>query len=152
MNLVLRALEDNHTWIITPLPPGRKAIRCKWIYRTKFHLDGLVDKHKARLVAQGYNQQFGIDYDETFALIAEITTVRTLLAVAAMKQWYVTQMDVSNAVLHGDLEEDLYMTLPQGYTSYGSQSTPLSTGRGGVQRPKTREQVYKLLKSLYGLK
>jgi len=66
------------------------AIGCKWIYRTKFHLDDSVDKHKARLVAQGYSQQFGVSYNETFAPTAKMTTVRTLLAVAAKKQWCFT--------------------------------------------------------------
>ena len=114
MNLELQALENNHTWVITPLPPGKKAIGCKWIYRTKYKSDGSLDKYKARLVAQGYSQQFGIDYDETFAPVAKMTTVRALLAVAAVKKWYVHQMDVSNAFLHGDLQEEVYMMLPQG--------------------------------------
>jgi len=112
MNAELRALEENNTWTLTPLPPGKKAIGCKWIFRTKFKADGTVDKLKARLVAQGYSQQFGVDYDETFAPVAKMTTVRTLLTVAAMKHWCVNQMDVSNAFLHGDLQEEVYMTLP----------------------------------------
>jgi len=152
MNLELQALEDNHTWVITPLPPGKKAIGCRWIYRTKFNSDGSIDKHKAWLVAQGYSQQFGIDYDETFAPVAKVTTVKNLLAVAAVRRWCVSQMDVSNAFLHGDLQEEVYMVLPQGYTDYGCKITPLSSGTRGVTKPKTGEKVCKLIKSLYGLK
>jgi len=119
---------------------------------TKFRSDGSVDKLKARLVAQGYSQQFGVDYDETFAPVAKMTTMRTLLTVAAIKQWCVNQMDVSNAFLHGDLQEEVYMTLPQGYTSYGCKITPLCAETGGVIRPRTGDMVCKLVKSLYGLK
>jgi len=152
MNMELRALEDNKTWLLTPLPLGKKAIGCKWIFRTKFKSDGSVDKLKARLVAQGYSQQFGIDYDETFAPVAKMTTVRTLLTVAAIKQWCVNQMDVSNAFLHGDLQEEVYMALPQGYTSYGCKITPQYAETEGVIRPKPGDMVCKLVKALYGLK
>jgi len=152
MNLELRALENNDTWFITTLPPSKKAIGCKWIYRTKFNSDGTVDKHKARLVAQGFSQQFGVDYDETFSPVAKMTTVRTLLVVTTVKHWCVHRMDVSNAFLHGDLQEEVYMALPQGYAGRGCKITPLSAGIGGVTKPRTGDQVCKLLKSLYGLK
>jgi len=152
MNLELQALEHNHTWDITSLPPGKKAIGCRWIYRTKFKSDGSVDKFKARLVAQGYSQQFGIDYDETFAPVAKMTTVRTVLAVAAVKHWHVSQLDVSNAFLHGELQEEIYMALPLGYTHYGCKITPSDSVPGGVHKPTTGEKVCKLLKALYGLK
>ena len=79
-----------------------------------------------------------------------MTTIRTLLVVAAMKQWYITH--VSNAFLHGDLEEEVCMTLPQGYTGYGCHITPLTHLGRALKKPQTGEQVCKLLKSLYGLK
>jgi len=97
MDVELRALEGNKTWEITLLPPSKRAIGCKWIYRTKFHSDGSVDKCKARLVALGCRQKFGVDYWETFAPVAKMTTVRTLLAVAAIHQWPLHQMNVSNS-------------------------------------------------------
>jgi len=76
------------------LPPGKRAIGCKWIYRTKFHSDGSIDKCKARLVALGCRQKFGVDYWETFAPVTKMTTVRTLLVVAAIQHWTLHQMDV----------------------------------------------------------
>jgi len=152
MNLELRALEANGTWELTSLPPGKRAIGCKWLYKTKFLSDGTIERHKARLVVLGCKQQFGVDYQETFAPVAKMTIVRTLLAVAAIKNWFAYQMDVSNAFLHGDLHEDVYMTLPPGYYSYGSTIHPSSTPTTPLVRGSSHGQVYKLLKSLYGLK
>ena len=85
MNLELKALEDNGTWLVTDLPLGRKGIGCKWIFKTKYHSDGTLDRYEARLVVQGCRQKPGIDYSETFAPVAKMTTVRTLLVVAALK-------------------------------------------------------------------
>ena len=77
-----------------------------------------MDKCKARLVALGWRQKFGVDYWETFAPVANMTTVKTLLDVASIQQWHLFQMDVSNAFLHGDLDEEVYMAMPLGYTGF----------------------------------
>ena len=87
--------------------------------QTKYRSYGTIERHKARLVIQGFGQQKGIDYEETFAHVEKMTTVRTILAVATMKQWSACQMDVSNSFLHCDLEEEVYMRLPKGYIDQG---------------------------------
>ncbi|GKB54285.1 retrovirus-related pol polyprotein from transposon TNT 1-94 [Tanacetum coccineum] len=116
MNEELRALELNGTWEITDLPPSKKPIDCHWIFKTKLKADGTKDRKKSRLVVNGNRQRKGVDYQETFAPVAKMVTVKALLAVAAMNNWKVCQMDVSNAFLHGDLFEDVYMKLLMGYT------------------------------------
>lgn len=123
MNAELHALEANETWEVPTFPPDRKAIGCKWVYKTMFKADGSIEKYKARLVILGYKQTYGIDYVETFAPVAKMTTVRALLAVAAMKDWHVDQLDVLNVFLNGELEEIVYMTLLRGYTGYRSRTT-----------------------------
>ncbi|CAH9081001.1 unnamed protein product, partial [Cuscuta epithymum] len=128
------ALERTGTWIIQDLPPGKKPIYCKWVYKIKYKSDGSIDRYKARLVVCGNRQIQGIDYDETFAPVAKMVTVRTILAIAASRGWETHQMDVDNAFLHGDLQEEVYMHLPPGYSSTKSG------------------QVCKLLRSLYGLR
>ncbi|KAH9292782.1 hypothetical protein KI387_042035, partial [Taxus chinensis] len=105
----------NRTWELVDLPPGKKSIGCKWIFKTKYKADGSIDKHKARLVAKGYAQQEGIDYDETFAPTAKIKTIRVVCALAAQNGWKLQQMDVKSAFLNGDLKEEVYMAQPEGF-------------------------------------
>jgi len=118
--------------------------------QTKYHFDGNIERHKARLVIQGDRQQKGIDYEETFTPVAIMTTVRSILAVAAIKGWHLCQLDVTNVFLHGELEEEVYMKLPQGYKGEGEPSLCASNAHNNVLFPPTT--VCKLNKSLYGLK
>ena len=133
MSQELEALEATGTWEVVPRPPQSFPITCKWIYKVKTKSDGSVERCKARLVARGFQQTHGQDYDETFAPVAHMTTVRTLVAVAAVRSWNISQMDVKNAFLHGDLHEEVYMEPPPG--------VEVSPG-----------QVCHLKKALYGLK
>jgi hypothetical protein len=116
----LQALEENHTWDIVPCPTGVKPIGCKWIYSIKLRSDGSLDRYKARLVALGNRQEYGINYEETFAPVAKMTTVLLIIAIAASKGWSSRQMDFKNAFLHGDLQEEIYMTPPPGFFSTAS--------------------------------
>jgi hypothetical protein len=100
---------ENQTWDLVPLPYGRKLVICRWVYRTKSAVDGHISRYKARLVAKGFQQVHGIDYDETFALVAKMDSIQLALAIVVAKGWEVHQMDVKNAFLHGDLSEEIYM-------------------------------------------
>ncbi|KAL0445915.1 UNVERIFIED_CONTAM: Retrovirus-related Pol polyprotein from transposon RE1 [Sesamum latifolium] len=120
----IEALEKNNTWRLTPLPAGRKAIGCKWVYKTKLKADSSIERYKAHLVAKGYNQVEGVDYTDIFSSVAKAVTVRIFLAVAAANLWPIQQMDINNAFLHGHLDEDIYMMAPfqVGSGLHGSQS------------------------------
>lgn len=139
MGVEITALEYKGTWIIVTLPPGKHVIGCKWVFTIKYNPDGTILKYKARLVAKGYTQQEGIDYIDTFSPVAKLASVKLILGLAACLGWKLTQMDVTNAFLHGDLDEEIYMSLPLGYTP--SNGAPLPPN-----------PVCKLCKSLYGLK
>ncbi|RVW87469.1 Retrovirus-related Pol polyprotein from transposon RE2 [Vitis vinifera] len=134
MHEEIRALEENGTWTLEPLPKGKRALGSQWVYRTKYFSNGDIERLKSRLVVLGNHQEAGIDYHETFSPVAKMTTVRAFLAIAASKNWELHQMDVHNAFLHGDLEEEVYMKLPPGF----ERSDP--------------NLVCRLRKSLYGLK
>nr|GEV49200.1 ribonuclease H-like domain-containing protein [Tanacetum cinerariifolium] len=131
----IEALNENHTWEITYLPPIRKAIGNKWIYRIKYKSSGDIDRYKARLVVKGFNQKEGIDFDETFSPVVKMSTVRCVIALFVTNNWSLFQLDVNNAFLYEDLDEDIYMTIPKGFSS-----------------KYNKNKVCKLVKSLYGLK
>ena len=119
MHKEIQALQVNHTCSFVPLPPHKQPIGCKWVYKIKLNPDGTVERYKARLVAKGYSQIEGVDYRETFAPVAKLTTVRVLLSVAALQGWHLHQLDVNNAFLNGDLYEEVYMQIPLGFGRKG---------------------------------
>ena len=121
-------------WSLVNLPRGKRAIGTKWIYRNKKDERGIVIKNKARLVAQGYTQEEGIDYDEVFAPVARMEAIRIFLAFAAFKGFKVYQMDVKSAFLYGKIEEEVYVCQPPGF-----------------EDPKFPDMVFRLDKALYGL-
>ncbi|GKF00953.1 copia protein, partial [Tanacetum coccineum] len=99
-------------WTLVDLPHGKRAIGTKWVYMNKKDKRGIVIRNKARLVAQGYTQEEGIDYDEVFALVARIEAIRVFLAYASFKDFVVYQMDVKSAFLYGKIEEEVYVCQP----------------------------------------
>ena len=119
MRADLHALEENGTWSLTTLLNGKQAVGCKWVYKLKFWVDGSLERHKTRLVAKWYTQQEDVDHIDTFLPIAKLVTVKLLLALATIYGWFLIQLDVNNAFLHGDLTEEVYMSLPQGYPHEG---------------------------------
>lgn len=93
----IQALEANGPWILVPLPPGKRAIDSKWVYKIKYRPNGEVEWYKARLVARGFSQVEGIDFNVAFAPVAKLVTISCLLSVAVKRQWLIHQLNVNNA-------------------------------------------------------
>ncbi|GJU00651.1 retrovirus-related pol polyprotein from transposon TNT 1-94 [Tanacetum coccineum] len=125
----------NDVWELVPLPISQSVIGTKWVFRNKLDENGIVSRNKARLVAQGYNQQEGIDYDKTYAPVARLESIRIVLAIACANNFKLYQMDVKSAFLNGFINEEVYVAQPPGFIDF--------------QKPN---HVYKLKKALYGLK
>ena len=113
----ITTLENNQAQTLTDLPIGKKTICFKWVYRVKHNSDGAIQCNKARLVIRDDHQIERFDYDETFAPVARMNSVRCFLEVAFAKRWDLDQMDINNTVLDWDLEEEVYMKLPLGLTA-----------------------------------
>jgi hypothetical protein len=105
----LKSIEKNQTWELVKLPNGKKTIDLKWVYKTKLNPDGSISKHKARLVARGFLQKEGIDYNEVFAPVARHETIRLVVTLANLRGWGLYHLDVKSAFLNGPLEENVYV-------------------------------------------
>lgn len=131
----MKSLEQHQVCELVDLPPGKKSISWKWGFKNKVDVDGRISSYKTRLVARGFSQQYGEDFDETFAPVVRHETIRVLLAVVAQKGLHVRQLDVKSAYLNGKREETIFMEQPEGFVDRGNE-----------------DKVWKLKKSLYGLK
>ncbi|KAM5580161.1 hypothetical protein ABKV19_009748 [Rosa sericea] len=129
------ALQKSGTWDLVSYKPSMNVLPNKWIFKIKKRADGSIERYKARLVANGFHQQEGIDFSETFSSVVKHSTIRLVLALAVSHSWHVRQLDVHNAFLHGYITEDVYMRQPSGFVD-----------------PTYPNHVCKLKRSLYGLK
>jgi hypothetical protein len=135
MKAEMDVVEKNHTWELADLPRGHRAITVKWVFKLKRDEVGAIIKQKARLVARGFLQREGIDFDDAFAPVARMESVRLLLALAAQEGWRVHHMDVKSAFLNSDLKEEVYVHQPPEFAI-----------------PDKEGKVLRLRKTLYGLR
>ncbi|GKB74704.1 retrovirus-related pol polyprotein from transposon TNT 1-94, partial [Tanacetum coccineum] len=131
----IESILQNHTWELVDLPPGCKPLGYKWIFKKKMKADGTIEKYIARLVIQRFRQREGLDYFDTYSLVMQITSIRMIIAIAALRNLEIHKMDVKTAFLNRDLEEEIYMNQPEGFIAPGQEG-----------------KVCRLVKSLYGLK
>ena len=131
----MNSMAYNQVWDLVELPAGKKPIGCKWVFKTKRDSRGNIERYKAQLVVKGFTQRKGIDYKETFSLVSKKDSFCIIMALTAHFDFDLHQMDVKTAFLNGDLHEEVYMKQPDGFVS--------SSGD---------QLVYKLKKSIYGLK
>ena len=135
MGREMESLKEHEVWELTTLPPGKKAVGSKWVYKVKTNSDGSLERYKARLVARGFDQRYGSDYDETFCPVVRLESLRTLIALSTQRGLKLHHVDVHTAFLNGTLQEEVYMQQPTGYEEKGKEHL-----------------VCRLRKSIYGLK
>jgi len=119
MHEELMAIEKNNTWQLTNLPKGHKAIDVKWVYKIKVKANGEIDRYKLRLVAKGFEQKEGYDYEEIFSPVARMETMRLIIALAAQRQWKIHQMDVKSTFLNDPLDEKVYVKQLSSFIQFG---------------------------------
>jgi hypothetical protein len=129
------ALQANDAWSLVPRPPDARVISGKWVFKTKLHADGSLDKYKAQWVLHGDTQRPGLDFSETFIHVVKPATIRTVLTLIASKDWPAHQLNVSNVFLHGNLTKRVYCRQPPGF-----------------EDPERPDDVCLLSRSLYGLR
>jgi Reverse transcriptase (RNA-dependent DNA polymerase) len=136
MDHKISSLEQARTWTMVPHPTGKNIVGCKWVFRLKRKVDGSIDKYKARLVARGFTQIYGVDYYNTYSLVVHLASFCLILAITACNNWEVEVFNFNSAYLNGelDVDEEIYMQEPLGY------------------KTATGDEVKKLLKALYRLK
>jgi len=146
----LRSLSEFGTWKLTPLPPGRRPLSSKWVFKAKTHSSGELERFKARLVVRGFTQREGIDFLDTYAPVAQYTTLRILLALVAALDYECDFIDFSNAFLNGTIDEELFIAIPEGYLD--SLDRPQRQHFHALRRTHGSRLALRLVKALYGLK
>ena len=131
----MQALDDNGTWNLVQLPTRKKVIGCRRVFAVKANPDGSIARLKARLMAKGYTQTYGVNFSDTFSPITKMTSIRFLISLAATYNWDLHQLDIKNVFLHGDLQEEVYMEQPLWFVAQGEIG-----------------KVFRLQKFLYDLK
>ena len=129
------ALQKNDTWRLVLPKSGVNIIDSKWVFKVKRHADGTIERYKARPVAKGFKQRYGLDYEDTFSSVVKPTTIRLLLSLAVTRNWSIRQLDIQNAFLNGVLEEEVFMRQPPGF-----------------EDPQRPHHLCHLVKAIYGLK
>lgn len=136
MEKEMEALQQNNTWRLSKLPPGKRAIKSKWVFKSKDEIPGVEDaRYKARLVGKGFSQIPSVDFTDIYSQVVKHTSIRLLLDIVALRDLQLEQLDVKTTFLHGELDKEIYMEQPEGYYVEGKE-----------------DYVCKLQKSLYGLK
>ena len=130
-----KSIMKNDVWEIVPRPDKKLVVTSKWIFKIKYAADGSIEKYKARFVARGFSQKEGVDYDETFALVARYTSIRTIIALASTMGWRLHQIDVNTVFLNEEIEEGVYVEQLDEFVVHGRYS-----------------HVCRLKKALYGMK
>ena len=135
MDAEYTTLVKNHTWDLVPSSDAMRIVNCKWVFHTKLKVIGSLDKYKARLVAKGFQQTPIVDFFETFSPFVKVSTIRIVFTIAVSQGWNIQQIDINNAFLNGDLQEEVFMSQPEGFVN-----------------PTKPNHVCRLRKALYGLK
>nr|GEZ32488.1 putative retrotransposon Ty1-copia subclass protein [Tanacetum cinerariifolium] len=135
-------MKDNEVYVLVELPPNGKTVGSKWLFKKKTDMDGAIHTYKARLVENGYTQTLGIDYEETFSLVADIRAIRILIAIATYYDYEIWQMDAKTAFLNGYLNEEVYMEQPKGFINpkYPNQTGYVSVLNGSAIDWKSAKQ------------